>query len=188
MPATDLRAHLADLHRRADAADARARALAGDLSPTQLGWTPPDGGWSVGQVLEHLVVSADDYLPRMRAAAARAGPADAAARPWRPSLVGRLLVGAVDPRSARRQRAPRRWRPAPAPRPAVLEEFLRTQEALRSLLRAADGLDPARARLSSPVSPLLRLTLADALTILVLHAERHLAQAERVRRAPGFPG
>ena len=186
--AVDLRDHLAALRRRTDAADERARALAADLDAAQLAWGPPGGGWSIGVVLEHLVVSAEQYLPGMRAAAAAARPAvEARPGPWRPSLVGRLLIGAVDPASTRRLTSPRRFQPGPRPRPAVLDAFLRTQGELRALLQQADRVDAARARFASPVSPLIRLTLADALTVLVLHAERHLGQIERVRRAPGFP-
>jgi hypothetical protein len=34
--------------------------------------------------------------------------------------------------------------------------------------------------MSSPVMPLLRMNLGDALTLLVVHAERHAGQIERV--------
>ncbi len=44
-------------------------------------------------------------------------------------------------------------------------------------------------RMTSPVTPLVRrLNLGDAFVIIVVHAQRHMRQIERVIAAPGFPG
>ena len=37
-----------------------------ELGYLQLGWRPPDGGWSIAQVFEHLIAADASYLPRMR--------------------------------------------------------------------------------------------------------------------------
>jgi hypothetical protein len=44
-------------------------------------------------------------------------------------------------------------------------------------------MDWRRVRMRSPVAPLLRMNLGDALTVLVVHAERHAGQIERVKAA-----
>lgn len=43
-------------------------------------------------------------------------------------------------------------------------------------------MDPPAAGVSD-----LRLSLGEALTMLAVHEQRHLLQAERVTREPGFP-
>jgi len=54
-------------------------------------------------------------------------------------------------------------------------------------LRQANGLDLARARVSSPVTRWIRMPLGSGFAMMVAHQRRHLAQARRVLSAEGFP-
>ena len=58
---------------------------------------------------------------------------------------------------------------------------------LWSTLRESEGVDYNRARLRSPVTPLMRYSLADAFVVTIVHGYRHLAQANRVKAMPNFP-
>lgn len=180
--------HLRAQLEQADANDAEARRVAGELSSARLAWRPPEGGWGVGDCLEHLASAGVEYLAQLRPAVERAR-AGAARTPvygaWRPSLGGRALIWTVNARM--KVPAPRLLRPPPQPRPEVLAAFLDTQAGLRELAAAADGLDLSRVRLASPVTRLLRLNFGDALQVLQDHARRHLAQARRVREHREFP-
>jgi hypothetical protein len=63
----------------------------------------------------------------------------------------------------------------------VVESFLAHQRTLTALLDEASGFDWRRLRMSSPVVRLpLRFNLGDVFSILVVHAERHARQMERV--------
>lgn len=181
---------LARLLERVERTSARLRALAGPLGDAQLRWTPPSGGWGVGTVLEHLVVSHSMYTERIRGvldqARAKQPPSGTPGR-WKSTFIGRLLTRAVAPDSKRKIPAPRLLKPGPEPRPRVLEAFLATQDALAALLRDADGYDLTRIRLSSPVTVLARMNLGDIFHLLANHAERHLGQIERVMGEAGFP-
>jgi len=77
------------------------------------------------------------------------------------------------------------WAVAGEPRANVVDAFLATVERLRSAIVEADGHDLG-VGFSSPVAPLIRLNLGDALRVLVVHCHRHLAQVERTRRAVGM--
>jgi hypothetical protein len=55
-------------------------------------------------------------------------------------------------------------------------------------MRATAELPIEKIIITSVVSPFVTYTLLDAYRILVAHERRHLEQAERVMRAPGFPG
>jgi uncharacterized damage-inducible protein DinB len=180
---------LDDLEHRAAEGETRLRTLVAELSPAQLRWTPAPGAWGAGQVLEHLTVSARAYLPRLDALLADAPRRHGADATWRASFVGGFLLRALAPSSTRRVPAPRAWKVAAEPPADAATRYLATHAEVRALLRRAaeTRADVTRARLASPVSPLLRMNVGDALATLVVHTERHLGQIERVRGTPGFP-
>ncbi|HEU5183393.1 MAG TPA: DinB family protein [Gemmatimonadaceae bacterium] len=159
----------------------RVRDAVSTLSPSDLMRQPPGGGWSVSQVLEHLIVSADSYLETLRPiVAAKNGHAVTPETMWKPSLMGGLLVNAF--RSPRKRRAPKIYRPGPSPRSGALEEFVARHEELGRLIAAAGDKEWRRVRLRSPVTALIRMNLGDAFAVLVTHAERHAGQIERTSR------
>jgi hypothetical protein len=171
----------ADLHARTNAAGERARRLTDGVDDAALQRAPADGGWSAGQVFEHLIVSADSYLHILPGIVARArgwhagGPQTA----WAPSRMGGWLARSLAP-GTRRMPAPRRYRPAPQPRPDVVAAFLERQAAFARAMDEAVDVDWRRARLGSPVLKLIRINLGDAFAINTVHVERHLGQVERV--------
>jgi DinB superfamily len=167
-----------------DDIERRARAIASDLDDSAMAWTPPAGGWSIGQVFEHLVLGNVIYFPPMRALLARGRPAGA--RPWQPSFSGRLLIGSLI--SPRKLPAPARIRPGPKPRDHVVDAFVETIHETADLVRQSKGLDLRALRMTSPVSGFVRgLNFGDALIVIVVHAHRHLGQVERIRNTAGFP-
>lgn len=171
--------------------DRRAREVAGGLSRDQLLWRPGDA-WGVGDCLEHLAVTAELYVPRvrsaveaMRASGRTAPPPGEGERPWKRTLAGRFLLAGVTGR--RKLPAPKAFRPPETPRQDVFDGFLAGQRQVEELVRAADGLPITRIRFATPVSSLLRLHAGEAFEILEAHARRHLDQARRVREHGSFP-
>lgn len=178
-------AHLADATRRTTAA---FRTIADPLSAAQLAWAPPEGGWGVGQVLEHLVTANGLYLQLCESLVARGLAAPPAATvAWKPSFVGGFLARAVAPEATRKLPAPKVFRPGPTPRANVLPTFVGMQEQLASLIERAAPLDWNRLRGPSPVTRLIRVNLGDAFQILVNHSARHLGQAQRIVALGAFP-
>jgi hypothetical protein len=158
----------------------RIAALARPLDPERLVRRPPDGGWSVGHVLEHLCVTSELYEPPIRTLLRSVRPdAAAALRPWKPTLIGRFTVNMFE--RPVRMRTPKRMAPAASPRGGVVESFLAHQRTIGQLLDEASGYDWRRVRMASPVVSLpIRFNLGDVFSILVVHAERHARQLERV--------
>jgi hypothetical protein len=176
---------LAQLLGELDRIEPRTRVAVTGLPESRFREVPPDGGWSVAQVFEHLCVCDRIYLdgpmPEAVAKALERGPST---REWRPSFLGgwltRLLVEGAKPMPA-----PRVLRVGPEARPNVVDEYLRGVTETRKLLLQVDGHD-LQTRMRSPIAPIVRMNLGDAFRILVVHAHRHLAQAERTRRAVGM--
>jgi hypothetical protein len=135
----------------------------------------------VGHVLEQLCVTAALYEPAIRARVRGARP-DAAAplREWKPTLLGKLAVYTFE--RPLKLKAPKTMVPAASPRDGVVEQFLAHVDTQARLIDDTAALDWRRLRMASPAVPVpLKLfNLGDVFFILVVHAERHARQMERV--------
>lgn len=186
MPTSTNREHLARLAALADANAAEASRVVADLDAARLLWRPSPERWGIADCLEHLITTGAVYHPRLRAALATAtrDPALDDAR-WSASWFGRLFLRAAGP-EGRSVRARGPFVPPPG-RIDAGPRLLAQQDELRRLIADAHGVDLRAVRIESPLSRLLTLRLGEALEMLLLHQQRHLAQAWRVRRSAGFP-
>lgn len=175
------------LSRLAD--DAQARC--GGLTAEQLNWRPVPDRWIVAQCFDHLVKVQSDYLPALRRLA------DGTASPtlWErlspfSGSFGTLLIRSLSPDNERKTKTIRKMQPSASDLDGrVIARFAGHQRELVAAIRALPAeLDPRRVIVTSPLSPFVTYSLADALTILVVHGQRHFLQAERVLGAEGFPG
>ncbi|MBO3272888.1 DinB family protein [Hymenobacter sp. NBH84] len=153
------------------------------LTDDQLNRRPGPGKWSVGQCLEHLNIIGGLYLPviahKLQQAQTRTSrPADTVKR----GLVGRRLTEAMRvPASEKATKTPQQYAPSGSRLPrTVIEVFNRQADELLTLLQQAREVNINSIRIPNVVIPLLRLRLTDQLELLVVHAQRHIAQAERV--------
>ena len=167
-----------------------ARNVAGDLNETQLNWKPSPEQWSIAQCLEHLAVATQGFDKYFSAALtrARSKSPNTNSPAYKPTRMGGWLARHVAPESPRKLRAPKMFRPADASSiQGSLQMFLGEQQKFISFVGQCQGLDYNKTRLRSPVTALVRYSLADAFVITVLHAQRHLGQARRVREMNRFP-
>lgn len=173
--------HLAAWDASLASSAADARRIAKELSASSLARRPSWGGWSVAEVFEHLCVTDGLYESRLRAVltAERERTAPRQSNTWRPTIWGRLLLWSLNPTNTRKSKAPPAFRIGASPRARVVDAWLVQVEATRALMRAADGLDLRRLKLSSPAAGMIRLNAGDAFAVLAVHAERHLGQVRR---------
>lgn len=168
---------------------AAARELVSQLNDAQMNWKPEPEKWSIAQCLDHLAVTShefDLYFTQALARGRKKWPANSPPK-YRPSFMGGWLIKQVEPMTGRNLPAPKVFRPSTSEIDDALEKFLAQQEAFLAFVRATKGIDYNKTRLRSPVTPLMRYSLADAYVVTVVHGQRHLAQARRVRDTPGFP-
>jgi len=167
-----------------------ARTLTSGLTEAQLNWKPSAEQWSIAQCLEHLAVATSEFEKYFQAALERARKQRPVTNPpaYKPSMLGGWLAKQVSPEAPRKVTAPKIFRPADSSNIAgALEKFVNQQAAFLDFVRQCNGIDYNKTRIRSPVTPLMRYSLADAFVITVLHGQRHLAQARRVREMPKFP-
>jgi len=179
-----------DFRRQFEQLSADADALAGPLSDAQFRWRPAPETWSVSDCLEHLNITARLYLPTLDEGISEAMHRGLYAEgPYRYNLLGRLLVKTTEPPARLRLKAPRPFQPeSNRTRQGIMAAFRAYQVQYIDRLRQANGLDLARARVSSPAARWLRLPLGSAFALMTAHERRHLWQARRVVASPGFPG
>jgi len=165
--------------------------LVSGLDDRRANWQPAPGKWSVAECIDHLNTSAREYFPRMERAIERGrekeilGHAPYGGR----TLLGRIILWALEPKARRKVKAPKVFRPQQGTLDfdKVCEEFRAALAHFEKLAEEADGLDLGRLRLATPIVPWPRVSLAEAFEIHALHIPRHLAQARRVIETSGFP-
>jgi hypothetical protein len=169
--------------RELEAADARAKAVAGDLATEQLNWRRNPHEWSVGQCLDHLRATNDVYCDAMDRALT--GQPARPVADITPGWFARWFIrNYIEPSPAsKRGKAPRKAVPALTVDAAVLERFLESNRMARDFVRRAARYDVNRIRFVNPFVPLIRFTIGSGLQILSQHERRHLLQAERIRAA-----
>lgn len=161
-----------------DALERDIEQLVRPLESGERGARPPNGGWSIDMILEHLCLANNAYLTEMERALSTPG-APRLDGAWRPTLGGRLLVHSM--RSTWRLPAPKSIAPGPAPRENVLDAMLGTLSSLRVRLDGSRAREWRQLRLASPFARWLPLNLGDAAQIILYHGERHAGQMVRVR-------
>jgi hypothetical protein len=148
-------------------------------------WTtrPSPSSWSIGECVEHLVLTSEAFLPAMheqlQRPESRARPAPAR---MRRGLVAWVLCRALEPPVRSRYPTTAPFVPGSAPsRTATAQRFVTSQEALLATIRLGDGVDLTRIRLVSPFDARLEYSFFSALHIIAAHQRRHLWQAQRAR-------
>ncbi|OFW40370.1 MAG: hypothetical protein A3F70_00010 [Acidobacteria bacterium RIFCSPLOWO2_12_FULL_67_14] len=167
---------------------AEADVLVSPLGEIEFAWKPAPQSWSVAECLDHLNAAARVYLPVVDE-----GIADAIRRglygpgPYHYNAIGRLHVYLAQPPARIRARAAARLQPpAGRPRHEIMAAFRAYQVQYIDRLRQANGLDLARARVTSPAIAWLPIPLGSAFALTIAHEHRHLAQARRVIEKMGL--
>jgi hypothetical protein len=174
-----------DLHQqlRAESIATRERiaALVRSLDAARINEHPEPDGWSVGQVLEHLVIADELYDAPYASLLARA-PRDAGAalREWKSSLIGGMIAGSL--LKPKPLKGPKVFRPGPTPRGGVVEALLSRELRFVQAMDDASSLDWRKLRIGSPALPRWapKMNLGDGFRIHVVHVTRHSKQIERL--------
>lgn len=153
-----------------------------DLSPNQLNWKPTPSSWSIAQCLDHIMVSNELYRPILTQVLAGTYPVSIWAKisPFS-RMNGRMMVNNLGPEVKRKMTSPASFRPSQSTiEPDIVARFLSHQHALLDLYRAFETKGVPDHNVASPASALLTFPVGDALTIIAVHEERHLQQAQNV--------
>ena len=165
------------------AADERSIAVVTGLTPQELNWKSHPGVWSVGQCIDHLLVSNNVYCPAI--SEALAGHPPGRVEEITPGWFGQWFIDSyIEPSgSTKPRRAPKKITPESQVDPSILDRFLASNQRARELVHRAGSYDVNRIRFRNPFLPIIHFTVGTGFEILSRHERRHLLQAERIRGA-----
>lgn len=166
-----------------------AKALFGGLSERQLNWKPNAESWSVGQCLNHLIVTNELEFPAIEAALKNGYRNPFWGRiGFLPGYFGKMVLTAVQPENPKKWKAPKIFRPTQSAVSAdIVNEFVANQQKTISLMQASENLDLTKTIIVSPISSFVTYSLFDTYKILITHERRHFRQAQNVMQLPEFP-
>ncbi|GAA4347749.1 DinB family protein [Hymenobacter saemangeumensis] len=160
---------------------ATAQAELEPLELTLLNYKPSPTAWSILECLEHLNRYSRYYNPQLAKALTRpAAPARAQETGY--SWLGRKSVAMMRPENTKKQTTFKHMNPSGSRLGReVVSEFLAHQTQLLDLLAQAQQADLNRKAIPVEFFRLLKLRLGEALEFVVVHQQRHLQQALRVK-------
>ena len=175
-------------YRQFEAIKCDAHGLLEGLADGQLGWHPGAGSWSIADCLNHLVVTGNESLPRIRSAISEAHSRKLFSNDSsRHSVLGKLLIRWMDAPPKIKFKAPKAYMPVlNLPVAEIVEKFFLLQDAMLTELREANGINLARVKVTNPVSKWWKMSLGEEFALTAAHERRHLWQGWRVREKIGL--
>ena len=162
-------------------------ALTNRLTPRQFNFEPEPDKWSVGACIEHLNISMGAYLDIMEPTVKKTNRKSNETYTGG-TLMGRLLLRALQ-QPGWHFPAPRSFLPENNElKPSRIRDVFEKQiSRLQLILEDCYGLAIGKIKISWPVFRPVKISLAQAIELQVLHNDRHLKQAERVIQNKNFP-
>jgi hypothetical protein len=182
-------AFIHEMLQRGNAATDKVSTEFSALSLSQLNWKPAPESWSVGQCLDHLIVSNRSYFPAFERAGSAAFSMTAWER-WSPfsGIFGKLLVNQVQENVKTKMKAPKIFVPSESSiDPEILGRFNDHQGVLLKYITSFEALDIDQTRITSPPVHFITYSLRHAVQLIVQHEHRHINQAIRVKHNASFP-
>lgn len=160
-----------------------------DLDESQLNWKPNEKSWSIGQCLDHLIVTNNQYSKIFKDFSSGQKKVNIFERMGLLSGVwASFLKKATLPNPTQKTKTFEVFEPSKSEIPSdIARVFLNENERFKDLIRNLDKLNLEKTMMSSPVSNMIVYSLKDALIILANHEERHFNQAMNVMNQPAFP-
>lgn len=182
--------HLQQLIDRTQAATEKVKATFGNLSPEQFNWNPEPGKWSIGQLVEHMVKTAEPYFPVLdKVNQPGYNPGFLAKLSFPSRYLGRMIANGTDTETKKNMRTVKLFTPSASDISInVIDKFEATNNKLVDYIKTADNLDLENTLVVSPAASIVSFTLNELLNLMVNHADRHINQGVKIMDKEGFPG
>lgn len=182
-------AFIQEMFSRGRNAGEKVKQELGMLTADQINWKHSAETWSVGQCLDHLIVSDSLYFPALERIA-RGDFRMSWWQHWNPfsKLFANMLISQTGEKVNRKLKAPRVFVPSVGNLDAgILSRFQGHLDTLTHYIGECRHSDLDKIQISSPASKVISYSLRSAILILVQHEHRHVNQAIRVKELHGFP-
>lgn len=147
-----------------------------------LNWKPVPTQWSIGELLDHIIITNRHYIKCFEAIAAGGHKPPFGARfGYLSDVFGKSILKSVHPQSTRKLKTVRIFRPQKNRYSTdVYALFDQHQERLIELVKATDFVNHKETFIASPANSIIVYSLHDAVNIVLAHEQRHVAQAKNL--------
>lgn len=158
--------------------------LLSGLTEEQFNKKPSSGGWSIGECVDHLIVTGKDYTNQIERGLKKAQQKNLRLKSvFKFSWLGRSFIKNVEPPVKRKFKNPVRWAPdSKLSLQNIIKEYKDLQERYIDLLNKSKGWDIMKIKLPSPATSLLRFSIFEMFAVNAAHQRRHLWQAGMVKK------
>ncbi len=158
------------------------------LKENQINWKPSEKKWSVGECIDHLVVTHKLYNSKIKELQPLAEVSGEGSFKFKHTFSGRMILKYVDPNSTTRAKTFKVFKPSMRQiNTNIIRSFCEEVETMISFAEKLRGVDITKIKISSPVTKLLRMNVGDVLLINLYHDKRHINQAEKIINETNFP-
>lgn len=161
------------------------RETFGSLDAEQLNRKPDPKSWSVGQIMDHLIVVNRTYDPILEQVWNGSYKKPFMARfSGYVRFMGRFILQGVQPSNRRKVKTFAIWQPAESNIPGdIPDRFAAQQEELKQKIERSASCINHGIVISSPANKNIVYSLETAFDIIVAHEKRHLQQAKETWNA-----
>ncbi len=160
----------------------------GALNFSQLNWKPSENQWSIGQCIDHLIVSNGKYLPILKEVETGKHRTTIWEK-YNPltNYTGKQMIKTLGPNIHKKYKAPKLFIPSNSKiNLDILNDFKNQQNELFELFMKLENGKYSQIVITSPVASLITIKLHDLLKLIVLHEQRHINQALGVKKSDLF--
>ena len=167
-----------------DQLSSQYKTLYSDCPPVTLNLKPNPDTWSLGQILEHIIIINTSFFSIIAAA-----KTNSLKLPWISSLsfvhqkFGQMILKSVHPDTVKKTKTFSIWRPSPSNISSdILIQFIEHQESLTRIFQSSTDLIKSHQLIHSPANRFIVYSLETAFKMILLHEQRHLNQAVRTKQ------
>ncbi len=167
----------------------RAQVEFSHLSPAALQFKPAPGQWSIAQCLDHICVSDSQYFSLFDQLKNNTYQPGWWARnnPWS-YFLGDLMIQQLGSEVKRKYKSPSIFLPSESQvHPDIFQTFIKHTEQMRLRFSEIASHYQKGTIVASPASAFVTYPVSKLIPLLILHTERHLNQAARIKKHPQFP-
>ena len=153
-----------------------------EINAAQLNWKPNPGKWSIGQCIDHIIVTNATYFPVLQEIIEnRYHEGFLHKMPILPGFFGKMLLSGVRPDGKRKMKTFPVFEPASSNFGLdLLDKFRKHQEQLKDYISKIPADKYEKLVITSPASKFIVYSLKNAIEIIIAHEQRHFEQAKNV--------
>jgi hypothetical protein len=164
--------------------DADLQKLTADITEAEFQTRPRTGAWSIGDCIEHLVLTGEAFFTKWDSAIQESShAASSSAQAVRYSWWQRMMLNAFEPPYKIKTKTTKNFIPfSSRPMAETLDRFSAMHGELARRIERSQVLDVARIRVRSPFASWLTYPLGFSFDLALAHERRHMWQAWQVRK------